>query len=316
LKNVLITSFGSNTSIGIAKCLQNECKIIGVDINDPHLCNGYIFADIFEKIPYYTEKDDYETVLNSLVDKHKVDLIIPVHDKEIELQAKLSEEGKIKTKVAVNSLDIIKLCNSKSKINHYLSDTVNVPYQYNSKYDVKFPVILKDEEGVSSRDIFIAYKKEDMKMVSLDGKIIQQFISGGTEYTVDCFSSYITTEFYYSVRKRTETKSGMSVKSEIIDNPILGELCSKIHKKLNYVGASNIQFIIKNEIIYFIEINPRFAGGGILTYKSGYNFPLMTVNELCNSEKSNPDELAIGNKMVRYYEETFFDSSNNHIRLR
>lgn len=315
MKNVLITSFGSNTSIGVAKSLKKHFNIIGADTNDPSLCNGYIFANVLEKLPKYTEEIQYESVLNSFIDKHNIDLIIPVHDKEIELLAKLYEQGKIYAKVAVNTPDIVNLCNSKSKINYFLSDLVNVPFQYFSEDEIKFPVIVKDEDGVSSRGISIAYKKENLTNINFEGKLVQEFISDGIEYTVDCYTSYISEEFYYSVRKRTETKAGMSVKSEIIKHEILGELCREIHSKLNYKGVSNIQFIIKNEEIYFIEINPRFAGGGILTYMSGYNFPFMTVMELCYDEVCKPENLAIGNKMVRYYEETFFDSSDNCIRL-
>lgn len=312
----LITSFGSNTSIGVAKSLQKDCFIVGTDINPFYECNGYNFADIIEKLPFYND-ETYTEKLQFLVKKHQINCIIPIHDKEIETIAKLKDDGCLSNvKVAVNSLEITNLCNDKTKINLLLSDIIPIPTVYtNLEEDINFPIIVKDNDGVSSRNIEIVNDIGELKNISLSNKIMQEFIEG-EEFTIDCYSSYIEPDlFYYSVRKRLETKSGMSVKSIIIENGLMGTYCKLIHQKLGYKGASNIQFIVKNNQPYFIEINPRFAGAGILTYKSGYNFPLMTINELCNKQVHKDAQLQIGNKMVRYYEETFFDESNHCIRL-
>lgn len=315
--NVLITSFGSNTSIGIAKCIKDNCFVLGTDSNPFYQCNGYSFADKLEFLPYYNH-NNYEKDLLLLVEKYDINCIIPIHDKEIEIISKMISKGILQNiKVAVNSYEIIKLCNDKYKINSVLKDIVKVPCVYQNINDIKeYPVIIKENDGVSSNNINIANNKKEIEAIDLDNKLIQQFVEGD-EVTVDCYTSYVNPEgFYYSVRKRIETKAGMSVKSEIIDYPEIGEYCKKIHKKLNYKGVSNIQFIIKDNKAYFIEINPRFAGAGILTYKSGYNFPLMTIEELYNNKIKYPEQLQIGNKMVRYYEETFFDESNHRIRPR
>jgi len=289
--NVLITSFGSNTSIGVAKCLKDDgCFIIGTDSNPFYECNGFKFANIIEQLPYYNNPL-YEEKLLRIVKDHNINCIIPIHDKEIEVISKMKDEGRLENvNVSVNQFSIVKLCNDKAQINELLN-------------------------GVSSKDIKVILNKDDFKEKDFTNKIIQEYING-EEYTVDCFSSYCDDNlFYYAVRKRVETKSGMSVKSVIVENFTIGECCKKIHEILGYKGVSNIQFIVKNDIPYFIEINPRFAGGGILTYKSGYNFPLMTINELCNNKIDSEAKLQIGNKMVRYYEETFFNESNDCIRL-
>lgn len=313
---VLITSFGSNTSIGVAKSLQKDCFIVGTDSNPFYECNGYSFANVIENLPFYNDITYAEKLL-FLVDKHKINCIIPIHDKEIEAIARLRDEGNLpNVKVATNSLEITTLCNDKTSINHFLNELIPIPKVYTSLEDkINFPVIVKDNDGVSSRNIEIVNNIKELKNIDLSNKIIQEFIVG-EEFTVDCYLSYLEQDlFYYSVRKRLETRSGMSVKSIIIDDLLMGTYCKIIHQKLGYRGASNIQFIVKNNQPYFIEINPRFAGAGILTYKSGYNFPLMTINELCNRQIDKDAQLQIGNKMVRYYEETFFDESNHCIRL-
>lgn len=314
MKRILITSFGSNTSIGIAKCLK-EHFIVGTDCNPHYLCSGYGFASVVEHLPYYNDSS-YASCLVSLLEKYEIDCIIPVHDREIEVICSLKEQNKINNvEVVSNSSKVINLCNDKTEINQYLEDIVKVPKMYYDTANVEFPVIVKENKGVSSRDVFVANHLDELIGVDIHEFLIQEYVEG-EEYTVDCYTSYIDSSiFYYSVRRRIETKSGMSTKSEIINLPVLGELCEKIHRRLNYKGVSNIQFIIRNNIPYFIEINPRFAGAGILTYKSGYNFPLFSVEELCNKNVCNNAILQIGNKMVRYYEETFFNEANDCIRL-
>jgi len=317
--NVLITSFGSNTAIGVAKALKinSDIKIIGTDSNPVYQCAGYEFADSIIQAPLANEAR-YEIFLLDTIKKYKIDCVIPIHDKEVEIVAQISEQHIDLTNWAVNKISIVKLCNNKKQINNLLHSVISVPEVFKNIDEAKYPFIIKPNQGVSSKDLFIVSDVKNKPALSFNEEwIIQSFIEG-KEYTVDCYSSYDEQAiFKYAVRERIETKNGMSTKGKIIDIPILGEYCKTIHSVLNYKGVSNIQFIEKNGQFYFIEINPRFAGGGILTYKSGFNFPLFTVLELTKNidlaEIQNA-EISIGNQMVRYLSETFFDSNDNFIR--
>jgi len=71
-----------------------------------------------------------------------------------------------------------------------------------------------------------------------------------------------------------------------------------------------MQFIESKGIYYFIEINPRFAGAGILSYKANFNSPYYTILEACGHalptiEDSN---FIFDLKMVRFWEETFYET--------
>lgn len=93
--------------------------------------------------------------------------------------------------------------------------------------------------------------------------------------------------------------------------PLLEELAAKIHRILSFKGASNIQFMVENDEPYFIEINPRFSGGGILSYHAGLNSPLFTTLESIQSPlfdelKNRP--IRKGVYMTRYWEEDFHES--------
>lgn len=313
MKTVLITSFGSNTSIGVAKCLKKKFRIVGSDFHPYFLCNGFAFADELVQVPRF-DSDQYLSEMNRIVEKFQIDCIIPIHDKEIQVLSEAKKNKEITCEIATNRPEVIHICNDKEKSNEVFQNVVEIPTVFKNLQDIQFPLIVKEKNGVSSKNIRIVLSPEELGIINFDHDLVQEYIDNGKEYTVDCYTSYLDDSiFYYSIRKRIETKEGMSTKGEIVDIPLLGKLCQTIHEKLGYQGASNIQFIEKNGHFYFIEINPRFAGGGILTYVSGYNFPLMTLHEICFRETLNPTKLEVGNKMVRYYNESFFDEKNNPI---
>jgi carbamoyl-phosphate synthase large subunit len=311
--NVLVTSLGSNTSIGVLKSLRIDANLylIGTDINPSFQCAGYAFVDEFIQCPISTHSD-YVNFIKNVIIQNNVHVIIPIHDNEIEVLSMLTLTKSISCKIASNSNSIVKLCNNKPLINKKVSGIVNVPKTVFKNDINRHPYIIKPINGISSRGILIIEHLDHIINFNEETEFAQEYIEG-TEYTVDCYSSYSDkSKFYYSVRERVETKSGMSTKGKILDIPILGEYCEAIHNLLEYKGASNIQFIEKQGNYFFIEINPRFAGGGVLTYLSGYNFPLYTVYELVGKE-FKVGTLAIGNQMVRFLSETFFDEKGTAI---
>ena len=314
---VLVTSLGSNTAIGVIKSLKlafPSATIIACDSNKQSECNGSFFSDYFEQICQANDKN-YIPSLIGLVNKYNIDCIIPIHDREIEVIAKNKSNFREETQILVNNSDTIELCSDKVKCCLFLNEVLCVPKIYKEINQVELPSIMKEIRGVGSTTIQIIDSQNNIPSKIPDGMMIQEFISG-EEYTVDCYSSYFNDDFRCVVRKRKEVKNGMSIKGEIISHPKIEKICKKIHKTLKYKGVSNIQFIENEKDIFFIEINPRFAGGGILTYKNGFNIPAIAINELILNKTFDPQKdhnPLIGAKMVRYLQETFFDKDGNRI---
>ena len=77
-------------------------------------------------------------------------------------------------------------------------------------------------------------------------------------------------------------------------------------------GSANFQFIIQDEIPYLIDINLRFASGGLpLSIKSGLNIIELLIKDLYNIEFEEKD-YKIDKKeriMYRYYEELFYEEN-------
>ncbi len=310
--NVLVTSLGSNTAIGVIKALRyhKDIAVTGTDTFPPHLSAGSSFADHFYQVPPAVA-DDYETRLINIIKEQNIQCVIPIHDVEVKKIAELAEKYPALCFWAVNKPAIIDLCNDKKKINSFLADhRINVPEMFNSVAEILYPAIYKPKEGVSSKGIqVIASAAENKMQFDLENGFLQKMIQGD-EYTVDCYTAYGDDHFSCCVRKRIETKEGISTKGVTVDFPILEKLSGEIHKSLEYKGASNIQFIVENEIPYFIEINPRFSGAGVLSYHAGLNSPLFTVLEsvqspLFNELRAIPVKKGIF--MTRYWNENFYE---------
>ena len=315
--NILITSVGSTTSISVIKALRKSEKnliITGTDINEPHLCAGHQFVDNFIKTPPCTDTDSYIATIRDVVIDNQIDCLIPIHDLEIETISHHKGLLSKHTFIATNNPDIVNICNDKSLANEkaklaglLVPNTISMNA---SNQQVHFPLIAKPTRGVSSRDIMIIpdqgtfdkYKNNKLGQ----GYIIQEFIDGD-EYTVDTYSDYNAAFYGAVVRKRIETKAGISTKGVTLKNKTLVEYCKALLNYIGFQGAANIQFIERDGLFYFIEINPRFSGAGILSYESGFNSPYFTLLSASGENLPSFTDLNIVYNlyMTRYWEESF-----------
>ena len=76
-------------------------------------------------------------------------------------------------------------------------------------------------------------------------------------------------------------------------------------------GLSNVQFILKNNEAWFIELNPRFAGTGIASSLASFNILIPYLQHFL--EKKDMDDydrymsfVAWNSIITRYYEESIF----------
>jgi carbamoylphosphate synthase large subunit len=310
--HVLVTSLGSNTAIGVIKALRyhKDISVTGTDTFPAHLSAGSSFADHFYQVPMAVA-DEYETELIRIIKEQKIQCVIPIHDVEVKKIAAIAGKYPSLCFWAVNKPEIISMCNDKKKINAFLAGMpINVPEMFNSVTDISYPAIYKPNEGVSSKGIqVIASSAESNRQFDLENGFLQKMIKGD-EYTVDCYTAYGDDHFNCCVRKRIETKEGISTKGVTVDFPLLEKLSAEIHRGLEYKGASNIQFIVENEVPYFIEINPRFSGAGILSYHAGLNSPLFTALESVRSplfDEFKKIPVKKGVFMTRYWNENFYE---------
>ncbi len=307
--NVLITSIGATGSQNVIKALRKQVKypvnIIGCDASVNNA--GKFFVDKFYKLPFANDTTYIPTILD-ICTKESVNLLIPIMEQELEVVAQNLIVLE-KFNPVISELKIIEICNDKSVCNPFIKALgINVPKEYDKLSDVKsFPVIIKPKKGTGSTNIIVVNDATQLASLSVDAPryIIQDFIKG-KEFTVDCYTSLVQDFCECVPRERLITKGGLCTQTKTVNNKELIDCSRKINKALKIKGPSNIQFIIdeNTNVIYFIEINPRFGGAYIASIEAGLNAPLFLLNEI-NKDKIEYSGFRVGLVMYRYWQEAY-----------
>jgi len=134
--------------------------------------------------------------------------------------------------------------------------------------------------------------------------VYQEFIEGA-EYTVDVLCDRKSNVIVASPRLRLATRSGQSIKGATVEEPELVRLCAVMCSAIGMIGPCNLQFIRRGREFFFIELNPRYAAGGLmLTVRAGANIPLLALR-LMLGESVDPPRVRTGMMMLRYWDEIF-----------
>lgn len=310
--NILITSSGGDSAIAVIRILKEttDHKIFAIDSNS--YASGFYLADQHFVVPE-AKYNSYIPKIIKLVEKYKIDLIIPTVDEE--LLVLCLNLGKIPCQVVLSPLSTIILCQDKWHTIQELEKIIPTPEIYPLLMDITFPAIIKPRNSRGSRDIFLVGSKHEaiavcnyltFKYSSLD--ILFQEYLPGDEYTVDVLCDKKNKPIVIVPRLRIATKGGISTIGKTIKDKEIINLVKKITSKIPFYGPVNIQFKTdKLDELKLVEINPRFSGGLPITYESGINLPLLMI-KIFLDEEIDPKELEWKEKFVyRYLQEATYD---------
>src|SRR5690606_16426567 len=139
--------------------------------------------------------------------------------------------------------------------------------------EVGFPVLLRPSFVLGGRGMFIVYNEEEFKSVVrqafevMPGKpvLIDKFLEDAIELDVDCISDG-DTSIIGGMLEHIEFAGVHSGDAAMVMPPhtlaphMLDTVRRATHalaKELNVVGLMNIQFAIKDQQLYILEVNPR-----------------------------------------------------------
>ena len=161
---------------------------------------------------------------------------------------------------------------------------------------------MKPRLGRGGDGIVITDKPVDMT------DMVSQELLKGTEYTTDVLCDINSNPIYIVPRVRLGVKEGKSTGGEVVNNAKIEQYIKQLCKKMNYVGAFNIQCFeddMKN--IKFTELNPRLGGGTALGMAATENWiPLLIDTFINNKVIKASTEVDYGLKMGRYYSEVYY----------
>jgi carbamoyl-phosphate synthase large subunit len=307
--NVLVTSAGTASAINVIKALRLQqdyaVRILAVDA-DPTAAGLYL-ADEHAIVPKCSQAD-YIPKLLKLSEEHQIRALYPIYSQEIEVVAahapRFIERG---IGLLLPKPDVVTLCNDKRRM-YELATTLGIstPRMIGESDPLIFPLFAKPNTASGTTGARQINDKEDWEyMKSKYPNLLYQEFVQGPEYTIDILCDHKSNLIVGSPRLRLATKSGQSVKGKTVDEPTLVKLCAQLCKAVGIVGPCNIQFIQRDDEFVFIELNPRYAAGGLmLTVHAGANLPVLAL-KLMLGQAVTPAAIRPGVTMLRFWEEIF-----------
>ena len=117
----------------------------------------------------------------------------------------------------------------------------------------------------------------------MEGNISQEIVQG-EELTIDCLFDKSGIPIYIIPRKRLKIINGKSINSKTVQNKMVVKYIEELAKNLHFIGPINFQCFVDQKEIWFIEVNPRIAGGMALGWKASENWFDLWFNKI---EKKN-----------------------------
>jgi len=299
--NILVTSAGGPAAIGVIKSLrqfdtEKKHKIIATDITD--LSVGLHLADDGYIVPK-ANKDYFTQAIAKIVKEAEIDVILPTGNLEIDQFQELSHM----TNIFMSDSKTIKLCNDKWDFYEKVKNDFPIPETWQDD-ELKWMGCFarpRFELGGSRGTLHCKDIHQYMSTFNSKTEYVYSKYLPGQEYTIDILCD-MKNPLVAVVRKRLQTKAGISTQGEIIRDAHIENLCMDMCKFLKLKGPICIQMKDDEDgVPHFVEVNPRFGGGTYFATLAGVNFVEIIINVLDKKEIiiDEPKEI----KVIRYMEE-------------
>ncbi len=313
---VLVSAVGSTTALSAIKGFRRgtlPVYILGTDSNSHDTVAGSVFCDAFERVPLF-HSDEYIPKMLEVCEKHKIQVIVPIVDEEVLLlsqnKAAFLEKG---IHIVASSHETVLNCNDKLKTYQALlaqgvETTPTWLLEEVEASSVIFPLFSKPRKGLSSRGISLISTVEELQSLrSKSSDCVVQPYYPGTLYVVDVLNTTDGKNIFALPRIEHESKSGVGVKSTTTHNDTLTMISREVSEALGICGPANIEFIqTEDGEFHFIEINPRFSAGSILSTVAGVNIHQQALELFLGKDRNEALEFLSGVTMTRYWQEVYY----------
>lgn len=316
---ILVSGASGIIGYGILKSLRQshpECRLIGTTVYERSAAQA--FCDIFEKAPL-TNHESYIPWLVSLIEKHKISLVIPGIEADVvawnEHRAAIEQSGAL---VLLNNPELIRLCTDKWLFYQRLIEN-NSPYAIPTSlvFDEElqqFPLLLKPRKGSGSKGITIVENRESLEehLSDIGPKMIVQPVIGTAEeeYTTSAFFDRDSRLCASITLKRKLSQTGFTESAETVEIDDIENALLHLGKIFMPVGPTNFQFRVDKGQLKLLEINPRISSATSIRTAFGYNESAMSV-ELFLQNRIPSQPLLKRGCAVRYVEDiVYYDSAN------
>lgn len=269
------------------RCARPEIRLVGCDIYNDAV--GQAWCDAFVQAPL-TADQNYLDWLNSIVVKHRIDLVIPGIEQDV---YKLSDErqliSSLRCKFALNDARLINLSRDKWAMHQALlesDDASRIPSYLSGDFSslsvrLGLPFILKRRKSSASKGLVRVSNESDFAPHSKqlgENLMAQPFIgSDDEEFTVGAFGDGQGNVCASISMQRKLARDGSTANARIMNEANLNEAVARICAKFKPVGPTNLQFRRDGTNWKLLEINPRISSTTSIRTAFGYNEAQMSM---------------------------------------
>ena len=275
------------------KHLGKESKLIGTsDRNDidSEFTSGFSHCDKSYIVPSIKDERQYIDAILEICKKESIDMLLSFYDYDVFVLSKYLDEFKVlDVQPVISSSEVNTTCFDKIKTYHFLKNNgFDTPWTMTNEEifekDIpSYPVIVKPRFGFGSNAISLAHDRSEvdffLKYYENEEMIVQEFISG-VEYNFDILNDFNGKPITSVVKRKIKMRSGETDQGYAIKDDRFIEYGMQIGDKLRHIGPLDVDFFIKDDKPFILELNPRFGGAYPITYIAGIDFPKILIDLL------------------------------------
>jgi len=266
----------------------------------------------------------YIEALADIVQREKIDLLIPLIDSELPgIASAVGRFSALGCRALISSESVVRVCRDKLLTYRKLTEAgIDTPTTWpwvaavEQKYH-RFPYFLKPRAGSAAIGNYVVRSVDELRAFGARVKdaIVQEFVNG-TEHTLDVYVDFVGRVRCVVPRKRLEVRTGEVSKGLIVKDPAIMAVGHRVADALGECrGIITVQCMVTPQgRIRVIEINPRLGGGAPLSIHAGADFPKWILQELLGQKpRINPTGFRDDLAMLRYDESVFVQKASKRI---
>ncbi len=315
--NILFTCAGRrNYLINYFKeALDHKGNIVAVDMQ--LTAPALVDADIAREVPGIYDPA-YISALKAIIEEEEISAVISLNDLELPILSKHKEELEaLGAKIIISDPTVISIAFDKWETYTFFKGLgIDTPETYLTlddaltaidKAELQYPVIIKPRWGSASISIDVAENEEELRLayrlqhIKVGRSILSNASSGdmeksiliqekidGEEYGIDILNDFEGNHYDSFIRKKMAMRSGETDKAVSVINPKFSKIAKTIAENTKHIGNMDCDFFVKDDKVYYLELNPRFGGGYPFSHEAGINTPAIYLAWLTG--ESNVDQ--------------------------
>jgi carbamoyl-phosphate synthase large subunit len=322
---VLITCVGRRVELVQAfreagRLLRQPTMVYGTDVS--WLAPAMHIVDRAVQIPPI-ENPRYIPSLLQLVEKQKIDLVVPTIDTDLpKLSAGREKFERLECRILVSPPETVEICQDKVKTFEWLTAAgLSTPAtwtyeEFQKRRRFRFPYFIKPRFGSASLGARRVGSMEELWAFAplVPNPLIQEFAEG-VEHTLDVYLGFDGVVKCVVPRRRIDVRWGEVCKGQVVKDTGLMAVGRRVAEALpGPIGVWTVQTMRDRDgRIQVIEINPRFGGGAPLSIAAGAHFPKWLLTELQGRRPRIAfDGFTDGMQMLRYDQSVFGVGLEDH----